>query len=311
MSFPWPQLKSGAAAGVRKGWSSFFWIIKIVLPVSFLVAVLQWLGWLGYLDVVFKPLMSLLHLPSQAALPIIVGGFASGYAALAILVAVPFTLAQLSLIVVFLTICHELIIEGVIQHRAGMHMVKIGVYRFVGAVLMVFLASFFFKDTQQEVTLPAALTAASPFLEMLKAWGLNALDLLLKIYIILTGVMLLLEIVKALNWMEKIVRLMRPLSGVLGISDRTVTLWVPTVIFGLYAGGAIIAQEKNMGYLSKEEIERLHVSVGINHSMIEDPAVFLALGVSGVWVWIPRLVTALLAVRVYQIGRWLRGKLAA
>ena len=33
--------------------------------------------------------------------------------------------------------------------------------------------------------------------------------------------------------------------------------------------------------LPKEELENLHISVGINHGMVEDPAMFLVLGLNG------------------------------
>jgi hypothetical protein len=35
------QLKKGALAGVKKGWSSFVWLCKIVIPVSLLITLLQ------------------------------------------------------------------------------------------------------------------------------------------------------------------------------------------------------------------------------------------------------------------------------
>ena len=46
---------------------------------------------------------------------------------------------------------------------------------------------------------------------------------------------------------------------------------------------------------TEADTERLHVSIGINHSMVEDPALFLALGIGGFWIWVPKLVAAAVA----------------
>ena len=44
------QLRAGAIAGLKKGWDGFLWIMKIVLPISFLTSLLDWSGLLNRLD---------------------------------------------------------------------------------------------------------------------------------------------------------------------------------------------------------------------------------------------------------------------
>jgi hypothetical protein len=56
------------------------------------------------------------------------------------------------------------------------------------------------------------------------------------------------------------------------------------------------------GLLTDEEAEKLHLSIGINHSFIEDPILFMALGVSFFWAWFPRLLAAILTVHV--VTQW-------
>jgi len=63
----------------------------------------------------------------------------------------------------------------------------------------------------------------------------------------------------------------------------------------------VIVEEAKDGNLTKKELERLHLSIGINHSIVEDPALFLALGLSAFWMWIPRLITAVVAVRLFDL----------
>ncbi|MGZ3580777.1 MAG: iron transporter, partial [Syntrophales bacterium] len=83
-------------------------------------------------------------------------------------------------------------------------------------------------------------------------------------------------------------------------------LWLTAVIFGVAYGGAVIVEEVKAGYLTKEELEELHLSIGINHSLVEDPSLFLSLGLSPFWLWVPRVIVAILAERVLALWRILK-----
>ena len=85
---------------------------------------------------------------------------------------------------------------------------------------------------------------------------------------------------------------MAPVLKVLGLGKETGFLWLTAVIFGLTYGAAVIVEEVKEGNLSKDELERLHLSIGINHSMIEDPVLFLSLGLGIFWMCVPRLAAA-------------------
>ena len=80
------QLKRGFVAGVKKGWSTFLWMCKIVIPISFVLAILQWTGWLNELDFLLNPLMGVLNLPGEAAFPIIIGLLVGTYGAIAAMI---------------------------------------------------------------------------------------------------------------------------------------------------------------------------------------------------------------------------------
>ncbi len=86
-------------------------------------------------------------------------------------------------------------------------------------------------------------------------------------------------------------------------------MFVAGIIFGLLYGGAIIVEEGKKGTLTKEEVEHLHISLGINHAMVEDPALFAMLGVNLFWLWVPRLIMAIIVVQAYRFVKQLKNKL--
>jgi hypothetical protein len=300
------QLKTGFIAGLKSGWRSFVWMCEIVIPISFLVTLLQWSGWLDKIDFVLNPLMSFLHLPSQAALPIISGMLINIYAVIAVLTVLPFTVVQMTLIAIFTLICHNLIMEGIVQYRSGINVIKATLTRIVAAVLTVFVVSHFFGDTSHTIVMSSALPTHTPLLDIMTTWARDTGILLLKVFGIIMFIMILLEISRVLGWIDRVLIVFKPLMRALGLSGRTAIMFVAGIIFGLLYGGAIIVAEGKKGTLTREEVEYLHVSLGINHAMIEDPALFAVLGVNIFWLWIPRLIMAIIAVQAYRGINYLR-----
>ncbi|MFC2005356.1 iron transporter [Chloroflexota bacterium] len=303
------QLKIGFLAGLKKGGSSFVWMCKIIIPVSFLVTLLQWTGWLNQLDFLLNPFTSLINLPSEAALPIITGMLINIYAVIAVITVLPFTIAQMTLIAIFNLIAHSLIMEGIIQHKSGINVIKATLVRVTAAFLTVLIVSQFLGDTSQSVIVSADLAVQPPLLEILKGWVVNMIGLLMKILVIIMSIMIMLESLRALGWIEYSFKYFWPLLRILGLSGRTSMMLVAAILFGLFYGGAVIIEEAKNRTLTKEELEHLHISIGINHAMVEDPALFAVLGLNVFWLLVPRFITAIIAVHTYRAIKYLKRKL--
>jgi hypothetical protein len=305
------KLRSGVIAGIKKALKSFIWICKIIIPVSLLVNIFRWLGWLHYLEGILSPFMHLINLPPEAGLPIITGIFLSIYPVIAVMATIPLTIEQMTLIAIFSLISHSLIIEGVIQHKSGLNMIKAGLIRFVAAVGAVLIVSQFFGDTSQSIAQSALQTNSGTFIEVIEAWFVNMIGLLPKVFGILMLVMIVLESLKSLEWLEHLIKALQPAIKFMGLSERTSMMCVVATIFGLMYGGAIIVEESGKLNLTKDELERLHIFIGINHAMIEDPALFAALGLSAVWMLLPRLIMAIIAVQIYRVIKMFKAAAAA
>ena len=302
------RLRTGLLTGIKKGWSSFVWICKIIVPVSFVAALIQWSGWLSQLDFLLHPLMNLINLPAAAALPIIVAMTVSFYGAIAIMVVLPFTIEQMTLIALFITIAHMLIVEGIVQHKSGLNIIKATLVRIGAAILAVLVVSQFFTDTGQSIGLPDSIAVHTPFIEVLKVWAIDTLRLCGRVFVIIMLVMILLYCSESLGWIKYLVRFFRPLMKILGLSDQAVMMWVTGAGFGLLYGSAVIIEEAKKGALTKEELEHLHISIGVNHSVVEETALLLALGINPLWLLIPRFITSTIAVHTLRAIQYLKSK---
>ena len=299
------RIRNALAKGLRKGLSGYIWLLKILLPVSLATALIDYSGWLHQLDFLLKPVMEVMSLPPAAALPILIGLTAGIYGCLAAMAVLPLSVEHMTLITVFVLIAHNLPQEGIIQAKSGINFVKTTLVRLAAAVLTCLAVAWWLQPAPAEAAAASAglreWSSAWPFLQ---DWLGGMLRLCAKILVIVIGVMTLIELMKEFNLVDVFVRLLAPVLRLMGLHQRAGVLWLTGVLFGLAYGGAVIVEESRDLRLSPEEVEKLQLSIGINHSMIEDPLLFLPLGVSPFWLWVPRLAAAVAAV--YLIAVWFK-----
>jgi hypothetical protein len=252
--------------------------------------------------------MRLLQLPSEAAFPILSGLFINIYAVIAILTVVPFSLGQMILIAVFTLIAHNIITEAIIQHNSGMNAFKITFIRIVVAIITVLAISPFMGDTSTSIAGMTVNSVQPAFWEAIRVWATDTGWLLLKVLGLIMSILIILECLAKLTWDRYLYRLFQPFMKVLGLSDRSVILWVTAVLFGLMYGSAVILEKSKEGNLTRSELERLHISIGINHSMVEDPALYMAIGLNGFWLLIPKLSMAIICAQFYRFIEYIKGK---
>lgn len=310
------RFKNGIKSGVKRGLSGYIWLLKILTPISLGTAILVYTGWLYKFDFIIEPVMGVLSLPASAALPLIIGLFTGIYGAIGAMAALPLTVEQMTLIAIFLLISHNLIQESIVQGQSGLNPFVAAGFRLVVSFIVTATVALII-DPQSAVVLPAsianspvALVSSSgvesvhkslPFLSMLKDWSIDFGLLALRIFTIIMPLMVVMELMKSFDLIRHIVKLISPVLSIMGLSRSTGVLWLTAACFGLAYGAAVIVEETRTNTFSKDELIRLQLSIGINHAMIEDPALFLPLGILPFWLWIPRLAAAILTIYIVHI----------
>ena len=303
------RLKKGLTSGITKGWSGFVWMLQIIIPISFLTSLLSYSGWMDRIDFLLQPVMSLLNLPSMAALPILVGMLTGIYGGIASMVMLPLTSDQMTLIAVFLLISHNLVQEGIIQAKSGIHPLKATLFRLAASVITVIIVARFLKpDTLAVISEGMSGAAAQPLMVILRNWFIGSFYLCIKMFVIIMALMILLGIMKSFNIIHHIVRVISPVLKAMGLNQKVGILWITAAVFGIAYGAAVIVEEVKEGNFDRQELEKLHISIGINHSMVEDPALFLAFGLNAFWLWVPRLLTAILAVHLFALWHRIKSR---
>ncbi len=276
--------------------------MKILVPVSFFTALLVHFKLLGYLNFLLEPLMSLIHLPASAAVVLVVGLFTGIYGTVAALSVMPFAMDHMILIAVFTLISHNLVQEGLVQASSGIGFFTASIFRLIMAFAVTFACGSLL-GVSPELTGTAAAGAQSsavgPFFPMLGNWALGTAKLCIEVFCIIMFIMIALELAKTFHLIEMVTKAATPIVRVMGLDRSCTMLWMTAAVFGLAYGSAVIMEETRSRSFEKSALTRLHLSIGVNHAMIEDPALFLPLGLPIFWLWVPRLVAAFIVAWIH------------
>ncbi len=82
----------------------------------------------------------------------------------------------------------------------------------------------------------------------------------------------------------------------MGLPPSTSFLWIVANSLGLAYGSAVMLEEVNQGRITKKDADLLNYHIAISHSNLEDLLLFAAIGVSILWMLIPRLIIAIVVV---------------
>ncbi len=298
------KFEAGIKQGLKKGWNGLVWLLKIIVPISFLTAVMVHFEFIYKLDFLLTPLMTWICLPASAAIVLIIGLFTGIYGTVAALSVMPFSMDHMILMAIFTLISHNLIQESVVQGKSGINPVFAALFRLFSAFIVTFACAKILGVTPEmvgEKAVQAFSEKSTPIGTMLKSWGWDTFKLSLTIFCIIMPLMVVLELAKVFNIIGFITKIVSPVLSIMGLNRSTGMLWLTASIFGLAYGSAVIVEETQSKEYPKEDLIKLHLSIGINHAMIEDPALFLPLGLPVFWLWVPRLAAAIIAAWLYSV----------
>ena len=298
------KTKSGTRQGLIKGWKGLLWLLKIIIPISFVTSLLVHFGVIYKLDFLLTPVMTWMSLPPSAALVLIVGLFTGPYGAVAALWAMPFSMEHMTLIAIFILIAHNLIQESIVQGNSGINVFFAAFFRLFMALAVTLVCAKIMgvnSDTGVTTGMGNFSRETQPFLTMVIFWGWGTFKLIIQIFCIIMPLMVGLELAKIFNLITYITKIISPFLSVMGLDRSTGMLWLTATIFGLAYGSAVIVEETQSNEYKKEDLTKLHLSIGVNHSVIEDPVLFIPLGLPLLWLWVPRLIAAIIAAWMYHV----------
>jgi hypothetical protein len=272
-------------------------LLKIMVPVSIVVKIIQETGLLTYIGQGLAPLMTLVGLPGEMGLVwgtgILTNLYGGVLAFVNIAPALHMTTAQITVITIMMLTAHTFAIELSVARKSGVRLFTMLVFRFAFGLIMGFIVYAFYSITglcqEQGAILwnpPAAIQ------NNLSAWALGQMKNFGVIAMIIFSLLLLIKLLKLAGVIRWLTHILTPVLKVLGTGKETVTVMITGLLLGVVYGGALIIKESKTGLIGKRDIFYAFILMGLCHSLIEDTFLMLALGGHYSGVFFLRIILA-------------------
>lgn len=292
---------------LKKSGSTTLWLLKIILPVSLVVRLLDYYGILIWLAGLLDPIFVYLGLPGSTAIVFITSIFLPLYAPLAIITSMSISLRELTILALMCQISHNLPVESAIQAKTGTSFWAITALRISMSVLLALVLNLILpQEMGSPVFAPTHAAHIVSLGELLLVWLKSSLQVTLLISIIVFVLNLLYSLLEFYSLIPRLSKGIAPILRFFGLPQSTGFLWLIGYIVGLSYGGAMMIEQMKEGKVNRTDAELLNYHLAMSHSILEDNLIFIALGVSVWWVLGVRFTAAWLVV--WGRKAWLRFK---
>lgn len=283
--------REGIKSGLRTTWE----LGKIVFPVTVAVSILQYTAVYDLLLSGLTPVMGLLGLPNEAAIPLTLGNLLNLYAAIGAVLTMDLTVKQVFIIALMLGFSHGLPVEAAICRRIGVSATLVISFRIVLAVSAAVAVNLLWNGGGEKARYGLAAAREvepSGWVETVLFALQSAAMGIVQLAIIVIPVMLMIQALKDLGVLRRFADLMRPLMNPLGIAPRGAVTMAGGLIFGLAFGAGVILQQIREQKFTKRELTLMVLFLCACHAVIEDTLIFIPLGINVLPLLLIRLATA-------------------
>lgn len=284
------------------------WIISITVPVSFLVFILKFLGWVEIIASFFEPLFSLMNLPGESALVFITSCLLNIYSAIAVIGTLDLSGHATTVLALMCLFSHSLPVEVSVQKKTGTSAILILCLRLSASFFAGGLLNHLLPQTET-ITAATKLAESHPitgsFISDIIAWLKPTALICAEIILIVVALMILQKFMEEFGIMKILSSIMKYPLKILGIPKRAAFLWIVANTLGLTYGSGVLIDQARAGTLDKNEQNILNYHIALSHSLLEDTLLFVAIGVSPWWIIIPRLILATAVVWTARLKYWL------
>jgi len=274
--------------------STYFTLIKILIPVSIIVKILGYFGVINLIGEYLSSTMGLVGLPGEFGFVWATTMITNIYGGLLVFIQLSLTntysVAQVTILGCMMLIAHTLPVEARIAQKAGVRLWFTLSLRVFGAFVFGFILNIIFTVfnlfNENSIIIWKPENVDPTLMNLL----LNELRYYFIIFLIILGLVTLMKILKKTGAIEKLNTLLKPALEFAGISKNAVPITIIGMTLGLAYGGGLIIQETKSKFVSKKDAFLSLSLMGLTHSVIEDTILILSIGASIFGILIGRIL---------------------
>ena len=288
------RIRQAIGKALPGAYRTSIWLLKIMLPVSLFVTLLSYFDILPRISSFASPLFTYVGLPGDAALIFVTSILTNIYTVIALMANLDFTVREGIIMASMCLISHGFIIETAVVKKTGSSATAMILLRLTCSFVVAFVLHRIMPDMEE--TLIKGSSHALSLQDTLLQWLVNSLQLCLQIILIVASLMILQRLLDEFGVLRLLSKIFTPLMWLLGLPSSVSFLWLVGNTVGLAYGSAILMEYAREDKISRRDADLLNHHLVISHSQLEDPLLFVVIGLPLLWLVIPRLVMAVIVV---------------
>lgn len=306
LSSLWHTTLSCASTALPATWRSASWLMKLMIPISLIVTLLQYFGILEWMALYLHPVFVHLGLPGASAVAFISGASAGTYAGIAAMMSMPLTMKQATILSLMIAICHALPMECAVNRKTGSSFWRMAMLRIVMAFVCALVLNILLPPMDSPYIYMGAEEGSS-FSAVMVTWLLSQLKMCTLVFLIIYVLMIIQRLIEAYNLLSPLSSFLAPLMTLFGLPRQAAYMWLVGNVLGISYGSAVMLELEEKGLINRDEANDVNYHLIMNHSMLEDTIVFAATGISA-WLMIAtRMSFAIILVWLRRLTKRLRG----
>lgn len=287
--------KASCTAALPSTWKSASWLLKLMIPISLAVTLLQHFGILAWIATYLHPVFVHLGLPGASAVAFISGASAGTYAGIAAMMSMPLTMKQATILALMVALCHALPMECAVNQKTGSSFWEMAVLRIAMAFVCAFILNLILPETADSyIYLGAA--ADSSIGEVMATWALSQLKMSIMVFLIIYVLMIIQRLLEAYSLLRPLSEFFAPMMRLFGLPRQAAYMWLVGNVLGISYGSAVMLELEEKGIISREDANDVNFHLIMNHSLLEDTIVFAATGISALLLVTTRITFAIILV---------------
>lgn len=290
-------LKNGLKNGLQTTWT----LGKVIFPITLIVTILQFTPILPMIIHWIEPLMGLIGLSGEAAVPLVLANVLNLYAGIGAIVSFDFTIKEVFIMAMMMSFSHNLFIESAVAAKVGVKFWVIVAVRLSLAIISAIIINLVWSGGQalaQYGLVPKDGPEPSGWLEI----GFTGLETaffgVVQLAIIVIPLMIVMQWLRDNQWLDWLSNKIAPFTRLIGVQSNASMTLVAGLTVGLAFGAGLMIQAAKEDNVSKKDMYLVLIFLVACHAVVEDTLIFIPLGIP-VWpLLVIRFISALILTMI-------------
>ncbi|MUV39086.1 putative membrane protein YvoD [Lentibacillus sp. JNUCC-1] len=290
-------MKGTVLRGLKQGLNVTWTLGKVIFPITLIVTILQYTPVLPWVIDKLAPVMGLLGLSGEAAVPLVLGNALNLYAGIAAIVSFDFTVKEVFIMALMLSFSHNLFIESTVASKVGVSWWLISGIRIGLALIAAVIVNLLWQggaDQAQYGMISSSDMALNGWGEIVFHGLQTAVIAVVQLAVIVIILMVAMQFLREMGLLDKFSETLAPFTKMLGMERNASMTLVAGLTLGLAYGAGLMIQAVKEDHVSKRDMYLALIFLVSCHAVVEDTVIFIPLGIP-VWpLLLIRLTTAII-----------------